>query len=81
MAVKPLQNPLANSIHEKDARGKVQLLTKSAQGLRKGSKTGHRRLWGVEVKNSVIPKRAGKTNRENEVTAPPRFTRRNSVLV
>lgn len=62
MAVKPLQNPLANSIHEKDARGKVQLLTKSAQGLRKGSKTGHRRLWGVEVKKQCNPKES----RENE---------------
>ena len=49
MAVKPLQNPLANSIHGKDARGKIQLLTKSAQGLRKGSKTGHRRVWGSQL--------------------------------
>ena len=62
MAVKPRQNPLANSIHEKDARGQVQLLTKSAQGLRKGSKTGHRRLWGVEVKKQCNPEES----RENE---------------
>lgn len=50
MVVKPLQSPLANSIHGKDARGKVQLLTKGVQGLRKGTKTEHRRVWGVGVK-------------------------------
>lgn len=51
MAVKPLQSPLTNLIHGKEARGKAQLLTKSVQGLSKEEKnkdSGLSQRWGTE---------------------------------
>ena len=90
MAVKPLQSPLTNLIHGKEARGKAQLLTKSVQGLSKGEKnkdsglsqrSGTEECGQQERRRSIPLKRGGRRIRENEVRALPWFIRRNLMLV